>query len=142
MFWGDWQITIAIYRQYQAGLRLVLESFIANLEANLRCKTSIYQAKMLQLYFSIYKEFKENDKVIKYRFTKQVLKIRLQAMLLCTAVRMRTGVGELRTFGGPTFRMVQSYIFRSKVLFANFSQKSFAPRKFGFQPEGFIFDKF
>ena len=42
------------------------------------------------------------------------------------------GGGKLRTFGGPFFVMVQSSIFRSKVLFANFDQKIFAPRKFGF----------
>ena len=34
--------------------------------------------------------------------------------------------------------MVQSSIFRSKVLFANFDQKFFAPRKFGFSPKSSI----
>ena len=39
---------------------------------------------------------------------------------------------ELCTFGGPKFRMVQSFIFRSKVIFANFDQQFFAPQMFGF----------
>ena len=49
------------------------------------------------------------------------------------------GGGKLRTFGGPFFVMVQSSIFRSKVLFANFDQTFFAPRKFGFSPKSSIY---